>query len=177
MKKIALTVMACSLFINTLLAQRYLADTFTAVDSVVNIAYGSAPNYQHKTQTLHLDFYEPKGDKASKRPLIIYVHGGGFTEGTRKWASVKLMCEKLAMKGYAVASIDYRLDPTANVFVTDTNRRPITDAMHDLKAAIRFFKANQSKYRIDTANIVTGGESAGAVTAMTAAYVDKISEL
>ncbi|RYY33794.1 MAG: hypothetical protein EOP46_15395, partial [Sphingobacteriaceae bacterium] len=39
------------------------------------------------------------------------------------------------------------------------------------------FKANQSKYRIDTANIVTGGESAGAVTAMTAAYVDKISEL
>ncbi|WP_164849887.1 beta-L-arabinofuranosidase domain-containing protein [Mucilaginibacter limnophilus] len=177
MKKILLIILVCFLYAQGLFAQRYLSDTFTAADSLVNIAYGSAPNYQHKTQTLLLDFYEPRGDKTSKRPLIIYVHGGGFVEGTRKWASVRLMCEKLAMKGYAVASIDYRLDPTVNVFQSDTNRRPITDAMHDLKAAIRFFKANQNKYRIDTANIVTGGESAGAITAMAAAYVDKLSEV
>ncbi|RYE12763.1 MAG: hypothetical protein EOP51_30955, partial [Sphingobacteriales bacterium] len=80
-------------------AQRYLSDTFKSVDSIPNIQYGSAPDYQHKTQNLLLDFYEPHGDKAGKRPLLLYVHGGGFVEGTRKWPSIKLMCEKMALRG------------------------------------------------------------------------------
>src|SRR3546814_15937154 len=49
--------------------------------------------------------------------------------------------------------------------------------MHDMRAAVRFFKANQAKYGIDTSNIFIGGESAGAVTAMTVGYVNKKSDL
>ncbi|MEO6150214.1 MAG: beta-L-arabinofuranosidase domain-containing protein [Mucilaginibacter sp.] len=158
-------------------AQRYLSDTFKAVDSIPNIQYGSAADYQHKIQNLLVDFYQPRGDKAVKRPLLIYVHGGGFVEGTRKWPSIRMICEKMAMKGYAVASIDYRLQPGFKVFESNDDRRAITDAMHDLKAAIRYFKAKHTQYRIDTANIITSGESAGAITAMVAAYVDKQSEM
>ncbi|WP_158534914.1 beta-L-arabinofuranosidase domain-containing protein [Mucilaginibacter hurinus] len=176
-KKIGLFALGLAGFFQHAKAQRYLASTFTLVDSVVNIQYGSAPDYKNKKQNLLLDFYEPRDDKAAKRPLVIYVHGGGFTEGTRKWPSVKIMCEKMAQRGYAVASIDYRLDPTFKGFYSNTDRRAIADAMHDLKAAIRFFKANQAKYRIDTVNIITGGESAGAITAMAAAYNDKPHEL
>ncbi|RYD87746.1 MAG: alpha/beta hydrolase, partial [Sphingobacteriales bacterium] len=166
----------CTVCIIQASAQRFVANTFTAVDSVPNIQFGSAPDYQHKTQNLLLDFYEPRGDKAGKRPLLIYVHGGGFVEGTRKWPSIRIICEKMALKGYAVASIDYRLQPGFNIFKSDDDRRAITDAAHDLKAAIRYFKIKHQQYRIDTANIVVTGESAGAITAMVATYVDKQSE-
>ncbi|RCH53913.1 hypothetical protein DJ568_15350 [Mucilaginibacter hurinus] len=175
----------CICWAQLLFAQRYLHQAYNQADSVVNIPYGQATNYQHKTEELLLDFYEPRGDKAKKRPLIIYVHGGGFQGGTRKWPSIRIICQKLAMRGYAVASIDYRLDPTFGIklfstykeLLPDTNRRAMTDAMHDLKAAIRFFRASAQRYRIDTANIFIGGESAGAITAMMANYVDKPAEL
>ncbi len=158
-------------------AQRYLDNVFEKIDSTPNVSYGSADDYLHKTQNLLFDFYEPHNDTVSKRPLLIYVHGGGFAGGTRKWPSIKLICEKMAMKGYAVASIDYRLDPTFNIFHSDTNRRAMTDAMHDLKASIRFFKLKQIKYKIDTSKMFVGGESAGAITAMMATYIDKQKEL
>lgn len=53
----------------------------------------------------------------------------------------------------------------------------MTDAMHDAKQAIRYFKANAELYKIDTTKIVIGGESAGAITAMMSAYVDKQEEM
>lgn len=158
-------------------AQRFLDADFTAVDSIVDVPYGNARDYQGREQALYFDFYEPQNDGITKRPLLIYTHGGGFTGGTRKWPSIKKICEQMALRGYAVASISYRLDPGFHIFQSADNRRAMTDAMHDLRAAIRFFKANHATYRIDTSNIFITGESAGAVTAMMAGYVDKQHEL
>src|SRR6187551_1463270 len=106
MKKIFL-IAACIIFTQRSFAQRYLKDVFTAIDSIPNITYGNAIDYLHKPQDLLLDFYEPHQDRLKKRPLLIYVHGGGFQNGTRKWPSIRKICEKMALKGYAVASIDY----------------------------------------------------------------------
>lgn len=158
-------------------AQRLLETGFAGVDSIVDIPYGNAPDYRGNNQVLYFDFYEPQHDDAVKRPLLIYAHGGGFTGGTRKWPSIKKICEKMAARGYAVASISYRLTPGFHIFQSDDDRRAMTDAMHDMRAAIRFFKANHATYRIDTSNIFITGESAGAVTAMMAGYVDKQQEL
>jgi pimeloyl-ACP methyl ester carboxylesterase len=178
MKKMYLLLLILlSILSSTLHAQRYQTDVFSFVDSTVNIAYGAAPDYQGTNQILYLDFYEPQGDPLVKRPLLIYVHGGGFTSGSRKLKSIQLICEKMAKKGYAVANIDYRLDPNFSLYSSNTDRRAMTDAMHDLRAAIRFFKANRNLYKVDTANIIIGGESAGAATAMMSTYVDKQSEL
>lgn len=160
-----------------LYGQRFVSEIFSEVDSLPDQIYGTATNYLGDDQQLYFDFYEPRKDPLTLRPLVIYAHGGGFTEGTRKWPSIKLMCERLAKEGYAVASISYRLDPGFRVFESDTDKRAMTDAMHDMKAAIRFFKANGKKFRIDTSKIFIGGESAGAVTAMMAGYIDKQSEL
>jgi predicted peptidase len=162
---------------NSLFAQRYQTEIFSVVDSSVNIAYGAAKDYQGVNQILYLDFYQPKNDPLSQRPLLIYMHGGGFTSGSRKLKSIQMICEKMAKRGYAVANIDYRLDPTFNLYSSTTNRRPMTDGMHDLRAAIRFFKANRMNYKIDTSNIILAGESAGAAASMMATYVDKQSEL
>lgn len=53
----------------------------------------------------------------------------------------------------------------------------MTDAMHDAKQAIRYFKANAAAYKLDTNRFFIGGESAGAVTAMMATFVDKQEEM
>ncbi len=176
-KRVFVTVCVLLFYCNAIQAQRYMENVFSAVDSVVNITFGKANDYLHQTQQLLFDLYQPHNDTVKTRPLLVYVHGGGFTGGTRKWPSIKLLCEKMALKGYVVASIDYRLDPTFNVFDSTADKRAITDAMHDLKAAIRFFKLQQATYGIDTGKIFVGGESAGAITAMMATYMNKTREL
>lgn len=159
------------------LGQRLLTRVYPRVESVPDVVYGHAPNYQGKDISLYFDFYAPADDKNEKRPLLIYAHGGGWTGGTRKSRSIKMMCEKLAHKGYAVASISYRVDPRFDFFHSDTNRKVMTDAMHDMRAVVRFFKAKQTKYKIDTAHIFVGGESAGAGTAMMVGYIDEVEKL
>ena len=61
-----------------------------------------------KTDSLQLDFYKPKLLQ-KKLPLLIYVHGGGFSGGQRDEDNTKYFANKMAEKGYAVASISYRL--------------------------------------------------------------------
>lgn len=158
-------------------SQRYLTNDFPKLDSIIGGTYGTAPDYQGVPQNLHFDFYGPADDNNSKRPLIIYLHGGGFNSGTRSYPSVKLLSRRMATKGYAVANIDYRLDPNFELYNSSTDRRAMTDAMHDAKQAIRYFKANAVTYKIDTALVFIGGESAGAITAMMASFVDKQSEM
>lgn len=157
--------------------QRFISEIFPEVDSIADINYGDALNYAGNNELLYLDFYEPRHDTSHLRPLIIYAHGGGFSGGSRKWPSIVTMCLRLAKEGYAAASMDYRLDPHFDFGTSGSNRRAMTDAMHDMNAAIRFFKANSRKFGIDTARIFIGGESAGAVTAMMSGYIDKQEEL
>lgn len=159
--------------------QRFYSEIFREVDSTLSVEYGSATNSKNQLEVLYLDFYQPSPntDLLAERPLLIYAHGGGFTGGSRKWPSIRLMCEKMARRGYAVASISYRLDSLFNIFDSKSDKRAMTDAMHDMRAAIRFFKSHKEEFRIDTTHIFIGGESAGAITAMMAGYVDKQHEL
>ena len=158
-----------------LYSQRFLNPIFTNVTTTPNIVYGNALNVQGINQGLLLDFYEPLGDTLSNRPLIIYLHGGGFndTTQTRQLPHIVSFCNSFALRGYAVASIDYRLDSVPTCF----SNRAIINAMHDAKASIRYFKANASIYKIDTTKIFLGGESAGAITSLNASYVNTMGEV
>jgi acetyl esterase/lipase len=156
--------------------QRYLHPVFAAVDIRPDQQYGSAVNYRGQVENLFLDFYQPRGDTLSQRPLVIYVHGGGFKEFDRKQMHIKALCDNLARRGYVAASIDYRLVDTLKTIGPAAYRASI-DAMHDAKAAVRFFRHNARSYKIDTTKIFIGGESAGGVTAANVAYIDKLSEI
>lgn len=153
-------------------AQRYLTPVFSSTTVSSNIQYGSSTNYRGNTQNLLLDFYEPTGDIATERPLIIYVHGGGFidTNQSKNLVHIVAFSDSMARRGYAVACINYRLD-------TSISNRAVINAMHDAKAAVRFFKSNRTTCKIDTSLIFIGGESAGAITAMTTTYINKTSEV
>ena len=116
--------------------------------------------YANKTATQHLDIYMPKG--VVKPPLIVWTHGGGFVIGDDDFMkfdeSAKLL-EAFIKNGIAVASVNYRLSqealfPAAGV---------------DTKSAIRFLRANASKYGYDSKKFATGGDSAGSYLALMAA--------
>lgn len=94
-----------------------------------------------------LDLFRPK---SITRPLalVIWIHGGGWATGTRANAE---QARWLACNGYAVASIDYRLSAEAQ----------FPAQIHDVKAAIRFLRANAARYQLDANRFVAFGSSAG----------------
>jgi acetyl esterase/lipase len=96
-------------------------------------------------QALTLDLYLPKATKGP--PLIVWVHGGAWRAGSKK----DMPLGRLVERGYAVASVDYRLSPVA----------PFPAQVHDLKAAIRFLRAKAGDYGYDARRFAIAGGSAG----------------
>ncbi|MFC1569199.1 alpha/beta hydrolase fold domain-containing protein [bacterium] len=109
-----------------------------------NIIYTS---YDHRD--LHLDIYYPNNSQDTQYPGIILVHGGGWRSGSRSHQIP--MAQQLASKGLVTAPVEYRLSLEAKY----------PAAVYDLKAALRWMRANASKYRIDTSRIAILGCSAG----------------
>ncbi len=163
-----------ALFSSNLNAQkRYKDNIFNNIDSVLDIKYGSAINIKGEAEDLTLDItLPPQTDTIIKRPLLIFIHGGGFKNNSRKGAFSAMLCNSFAKKGYVTASIDYRLRLENNSEIKDYHEA-LYRAQQDGKAAIRFFRRFADKYGIDTAQIFLTGSSAGSKTALAIAYMDE----
>lgn len=128
-----------------------------------NVAYTS-PTAWHE-----LDLYLPHDGTGC--PAIIWVHGGGWMNGSKALqpGAVDRVLRHVP-RGFAVISIDYRLSD-AGIFPAQ---------IHDVKAAIRFVKANAATYRIDPDRVALWGTSAGghlAALAGTTAGVAALEDL
>src|SRR5688572_20689184 len=88
---------------------RYRDLTFSGVTVTRDIQYGSAVNQSGATQALRLDLYRPTGDTLTRRPAIVFVHGGGFTGGDKASGVAPDMANHFARLGYVTVSINYRL--------------------------------------------------------------------
>lgn len=157
---------------------RYSSDVFSNFTTTSNIVYGQNNSFSGANTTLKLDLYEPTGDTISERPLIIWVHGGSFQVGTKTDGDMVAFSQKFAKKGYVCASIDYRL----GFFPIDSANavKAVVRAVQDLRAAVRYFykdRQTANTYKIDTNRIFVGGSSAGAITALHLAYLDKECEV
>ncbi len=180
MKKIYTLLSALILInANAQLCTRYYDNVFSTVTNSTGIQYGSNVTWNNSGNiNLLLDFYQPSNDVATKRPLIIFAHGGSFLAGTRTDPDQVALCNAFAKKGYATATIDYR----TGFFPLDSARivPALVRAVHDMKAAIRFFYKDAQTanlYKIDTNQIFIGGTSAGAITALHVAYLDNQCEM
>jgi acetyl esterase/lipase len=107
---------------------------------IVYISYGS--------RKMHLDIYSPI-KKNKLYPAVLLIHGGGWRSGNRQMEIP--MAQFLASHGYVAATVEYRLSTEA------LYPSPLTD----LKAAIKWLRANSNKYHIDTNKIALYGCSAG----------------
>ena len=82
--------------------------------------------------------YRPTGDTNTKRPAIVWVHGGGFSGGNRLSGEIVDQANVFAKKGYVNVSITYRLTPggCSAAGATPACLQAITDAKHDAQAAV-----------------------------------------
>ena len=90
-----------------------------------------------------LDVYQP-APRADGRPhpALVWIHGGGWTGGTKNEARADNVCRTAAKAGYVAVSIDYRLGKDS----WPTN-------LLDCKNAVRFLRAHAQEYQIDPARI------------------------
>jgi acetyl esterase/lipase len=103
----------------------------------------SNPDNQH----LQLDMARP--DSEGPYPAVVCIHGGGFRAGTRD--TYDGLIQKLAKNGYVAVTVTYRLAP----------KYQFPAAVYDVKAAVRWLRANAAKYHIDPDRIGAFGGSAG----------------
>ncbi|HEY5410466.1 MAG TPA: alpha/beta hydrolase, partial [Caulobacteraceae bacterium] len=129
------------------------------VTGIPDLTYQILPGYR----PMKLDLYLPPAALAGPRPVVIYIHGGGWMGGGPRlsgafdnWPKV---LASIAAHGYVVASVSYRFSDEA----------PHPAAIQNVKAAIRWLRANAGKYRIDTGRFMSWGGSAGGQLAALAA--------
>jgi len=159
---------------------RYLIDVFTEVDSTINISFGSGPTIAGNEQELFMNVFEPVGDTAAERPVIIVAFGGSFIGGEKE--DVNFLCKSYARKGFVAATIDYRLYdlPLFPIPTEEEMKIVVTKAVADMKGAVRFLRADadaNNTFRIDSDYIFLGGVSAGGIAAMHAAVLDETDNL
>jgi len=158
-------------------SERYKEQVFDNIRRTNDITFGVAQNVLGFDQSLELDFYEPDpGDEyLEKRPLVVMFFGGAFTLGSKQDADITAWCDSLAHYGYACAAVEYRLDNAPNLLLPGRPVRAAYRAIQDGRAAIRYLLAdpNGFGFNIDPDHIYTGGESAGAITAIHVAYLEE----
>lgn len=152
---------------------RFRDAVFSGVTVTSNVTF--SPTYN-----LKMNVYEPTGDTASMRPLIVMAHGGSFIGGTKDEATTVDLCRRFAKHGYVTASINYRLAAALDLIDSLKIMRQVVKAVQDMKTTVRYFHndaATDNVYRIDTSQVFVGGESAGAILAVHMAYLNDLSEL
>jgi para-nitrobenzyl esterase len=143
------------------LDDRYPPRETRFADGVIGLAelvYSTPPGFR----PLRLDLYRP-ASASSPRPLVIYIHGGGWQSGHTRhsgafenWPAV---LAALAARGYVVSSIEYRLSGEAQ----------FPAAIDDVRAALRWLRSKAGNFGIDPQRVLVWGGSAGGHLAALAA--------
>jgi hypothetical protein len=187
-KRIVWSVAALLMLCNSVVAQYCIQNRFgeeavftdTQLTEINNVEYGSAFNpFTNQNQSLKLDLVMPSlsVDELNKRPLIVLIHGGAFLGGDK--ADMRPKAREYAKRGYACASISYRLgwnclNNTLGLLCLCNDlagmKRATYQAVQDARAALRFLSSQALTYRFDAENIILMGESAGAITALHTAF-------
>ncbi len=121
--------------------------------------------YANLSESQKMDIYLPDKFKGPY-PVIVSIHGGGWCTGD-KVGTDALIAWQGRERGYAVVSINYRLSGEA-LFPAQIN---------DVKAAIRFIRANASKYDLNPDKIAVWGSSSGGALAALAGTSGDVKEL
>ena len=126
------------------------ASTSSGVETKSAVVYARVGGVE-----LQMDYARPDG--GADLPVLIFIHGGGWKEGSR--AAYAGEINQAAERGYFAATISHRL--TAD---TDPNGKPLYPwpaAIHDCKAAVRHLRVNAEVYGVDPDRIAATGASSG----------------
>ncbi len=157
---------------------RFIESTFEEVSVTKAVKYGVGVDVLGREFDLLMDVYEPAGDTAEDRPLVIMAHGGSFIFGTRENPYMVESCTEFAKRGYVAASISYSLWPLlAGIPDSIELLGVVVNAVGDMKTSIRYFRQDATtmtnEFRVDPNLIMTGGLSAGAIMAAQVGFMDE----
>ncbi|MGM3172886.1 alpha/beta hydrolase [Dickeya lacustris] len=119
----------------------------TSVKLISDVVYAQVPMRGYSNVALKMDILQP--EVKSPQPVVLFITGGGFINANKD----NYIQQRLAMAqaGYVVASMEYRVAPTVM----------FPAPLEDVKSAIRYLRANASKFGIDANHLAVFGASAG----------------
>lgn len=114
--------------------------------------------YKRTTEEdLYLDLYYPEERGASKLPVVVYLHGGGWATGSKQHIAVGAFSDvylKLLESGFAVAAVNYRLCKAGGSVA-------VRDCVTDVKDGVRYLSQHSGALGLDLERCVVHGDSAG----------------
>jgi acetyl esterase/lipase len=128
-----------------------MADMPCAFEVRAAVQYGAARGRPYWDGALFLDLLLPAPRPARPVPAIVYLHGGGWRTGDKSAGMMPWLSPLMAAGGFVAANVGYRF----------TDRSPFPAQIHDVKAAIRWLRANAEDLGIDPARIGVWGDSSG----------------
>jgi acetyl esterase/lipase len=115
-------------------------------------------NYTAGGKRARLDIYRPRDVDLENAPVLVQVHGGGWTLGTKEQQGLLLM-NRMAQRNWICVAMNYRLAP----------KHPFPAQIVDVKKAIAWTRQNIASYGGDpTYLVVTGGSAGGHLAALAA---------
>lgn len=130
----------------------------TAVRNARNTPPEAHGNVQTRMITKTMRMYEPKGSEGRLLPVLLYLHGGGWTFGSIN--SCGRFCNAMAATGQVrVIALDYRLAP----------EHPYPMGLNDCMDAVEYIIRHGEELQIDTGRITLGGDSSGGNLALATA--------
>ncbi|MEG9327523.1 alpha/beta hydrolase [Salinimicrobium catena] len=149
-------------------AQEKYVDSLFSVQEAKTVVYATKAG-----EELVIDLYQPKNSEG-KTPLIIFMHGGGFSGGSPKNPQEVKFAKIAAARGYSVGLISYRLTRKGESFGCDFEAEGKIEtfraAAEDFMDSAGFMHKNAEKFGIDKEKIIVGGSSAGAEAVLNAVY-------
>lgn len=121
-----------------------------------NVSYGP-----HERNVL--DFWQAKSDEPT--PLVVYIHGGGFRNGSKESISGPIL-RRLLNANISVAALNYRF----------VSQAPLPAAHHDCRRALQFLRSKAKEWNIDKDRVGAFGGSAGAQLCMYLAFHDDMAK-
>lgn len=122
-------------------------------------------NYREGGSRARLDIYRPKGVELTNAPVLVQVHGGGWTIGDKSQQGLLLM-NRMAARGWVCVAMNYRLAP----------KHPFPAQIQDVKRAIAWTREHIGSYGGDPSYLVITGGSAGGHLASLAALTPGLEE-
>lgn len=205
MKRVLTIFFSCLLLLGVSLQgfsqnERYVDEIFADVmvtDSVVyGVNFSILPAFLGIVQDtiqvpLYMDVYEPMGDTATDRPVIVYGIGGTFFPaivnggflGERADIANVDFATRMAKKGYVVAVVQYRrgFNPLGSALVQQkTILHAAYRGIQDMRNAVRYFRKTEAEdadpWGIDGTRIAVGGNGTGGYMAYGATYLKRYEQ-
>lgn len=149
--------------------------TLIALTSAYAQEFKTVTYFANDTLKLEMDIFIPKTKSKEKLPLLVHVHGGGFSGGER--SNDHIFTKQAAAQGFVAANITYTLYMKGKNFSCDgilpEKIKAIQIAANQMQQAVIYFLKNQETYNIDPKKVFISGSSAGAETVLHAAFWDK----